>query len=240
MDSEVSTHSSLTSGPQSISGLHFATPGPESESRDYLVGFKKKDPQSATRRAVRALLSKWRSLKGFKSFAHDLLIRDGAISDGVFIFESTSSDDNLFDVLREEAQENEMMLFTEALLMTFSTINPDRCYLPDTLKWWMSLYTSPSWEAFQRKIDPKEVEIRLGKAMSPLAVRLVLDATVHLVGERLLGALNAEIAKHPRKDDTRDHMPRNRLQQQYMAILGEFQERNLKVDLSWRSHALNH
>jgi hypothetical protein len=236
-DSQDSTHSSLTSETHSISVSHIATPGPESEHQDYHVGFKKKDVQSDTRRTIKALLSKWSSLKGFKSYAHSLLLKDGA---GVFIFESTTADENFFDILRDEVQENELMSFTQGLLIAFSTINPYLCSLPHTLKWWISLYTSPSWEDFQQKLEPTVVEMHLGKAMSPSAAKLVLDATVHLVGKRLLAALNAEIAKHPRKDDTLDYMPRNRLSQQYMAILGEFSERKLKVDLTWLSYALNH
>jgi hypothetical protein len=203
----------------------------------YQVAVVQSNTPSEIPSALKILLGKWRSLKGFRTYAQSLLVRDGS---GISIFEPSNSDNNLFDMIIGHLSSNELISFTQALLIAFSTINLDLCYLPYTLTWWISMYTSSSWPEFQKKLEPKIVDMHLGRLMSPSAIQLVSKVTVLLVGERLLSELNAEIAKHPSRNDTIENMPNQRLCRQYMAILEEFRARDLKVDLTWRSHALNH
>lgn len=183
------------------------------------------------------LLSKWRSLRGFRRYTHDLLVADGS---DISIFELSPTDMNLFDILLHEVPESEVMLLTKAILGAFSSINLDLCYRPLTLAWWISLYTSRSWSGFLAELERETIDAYLGVIMSSAAVRLVINATVLLVGERFLVSLNAQIARHPSRDDTVNYMPNHELSQQYMTILKEFQARKLGVDLRWRSLALNH
>jgi len=215
---------------------HAATPDTQ-PLQSYQVSIVQNSPPAEIPNVLKILLAKWKSLKGFRTYATSLLIGDGS---GVSIFERSKTGINLFDMIIDHVSSNELISFTKALLIAFSTINLDLCYLPYTLTWWISMYTSSTWPEFQKKLEPKIVDMHLGRLMSSSAIELVTNVTVLLVGERLLSELNAEIAKHPSRNDTMQNMPNQRLCRQYMAILEEFQSRDLKVDLTWRSHALNH
>lgn len=232
-----STNFSITPESNSVSDSHVDTFAPLPTFHSHQNSCKQPAVPSETRLVVKTLLSKWRDLKGFKSYAHSLLIQDGA---GISIFEPTAVSDNLFDIICSDVREIEHMSFIQTLLTAFATVN---CGLPRILKWWISLYNSSSWQDFEHELDPKAVEMRLAKTMSPSAIKLVLDGTILLVGERFLINLNAEVVKHQRKSSTSDpteYMENRRLSNQYMAILAKFQERKLEVDLIWSSLALNH
>ncbi|RDL31086.1 uncharacterized protein BP5553_09875 [Venustampulla echinocandica] len=187
---------------------------------------------------LNTLISKWRSLKGFRTYVHGLLQEERS---DISIFDSrVQCARNLFDIIHEHVPNNEQNSLTKAILVAFSTANLDLCRHPPTLVWWLTLFSASSWDEFQRKLEPEKIDEHLRPLMSPAAVQLVLNTTTLLVGERLLSGLKDEMVANPYWRATGDDMARYRDSfKQYMDILGEFRKKSLIVDQSWVSHALN-
>lgn len=195
-----------------------------------------------TREAFDILIEKWRCLSGFKEYAQSILLKDGQ---GILIFEaSPDSAENLFGIIHEKVPEVERVSFTTALLTAFSTIPLTTSYSPWSIVWWNSLHSAPSWEKFQIRLDLPKTLPHLERIMSAPAAKLFVDCTVSLVGERLLNVIKGQMISAKRRksavnDAAAAYASMARYQQQYMAILGEFQSRGMRVDQSWVSYLLN-
>jgi hypothetical protein len=190
---------------------------------------------------MKALMTKWKSLKGFKSYVHSILAGD---PNGVFIFDPTSSDnENLFDVIDKHVPKDEQLPVTKAVLLACSTINKEDCWRPWTLDWWLSCFHTTSWDDLRSKTETAQLERHLWRPISSAALKLLLDATYSLVGERLLNELKTvmiSLRTSPGYSSCGDNSVRyDDLLKQYIAILGTFRERSLNVEPACLAHALN-
>jgi hypothetical protein len=187
---------------------------------------------------LETLWTKWTSLNGFKEYAHSIITEDGS---GIYIFEPAPMEhENLFSIIQVDIPPSEQVSFVKALLVAFSSVPLSSQFSPWSLVSWNSLYTSSSWDKFQIRLNSKMAVPQLERIMSPAAAKLFLDATIVLVGERLLVGIKAQmVAVRRKKPPDRDSALYDRLLQQYFAIIKEFQRRDMKVDQSWMSYLLN-
>jgi hypothetical protein len=148
----------------------------------------------------------------------------------VSAFESSPNPNgNVFDLIIRNEQRVKPVPFTKTLLADFAKLGFQYTHLHTNSKWWLSLYNSVTWPEFQSRLAQYPAEVHLQKVMSQDAVKLVLNCTILLAGERMLAGLQYLLNYG------------NRLQReaydgycgQYNAILEEFQYRKLEVDQCW-------
>ena len=66
---------------------------------------------------LQILWSKWRSLSGFKDYAHSIITEDGS---DIYIFEPAPiGHENLFSIIQVDIPPNEQVSFVKALLVAF-------------------------------------------------------------------------------------------------------------------------
>jgi hypothetical protein len=190
---------------------------------------------------IQTLMSKWKSLKGFKSYVHSILEGD---QNDIFIFDPAPKDnENLFDAINKHVPSDEQLPVAKAVLLACSTINKELCWRPWTLDWWLSSFYTTNWDDLRNKTEAAQLERHLWRPISPATVKLLLDATYSLVGERFLNELKTSMIELRASPDYRfyeDKVVRyDELFKQYIAILATFRERCLNVEPSCLAHALN-
>jgi hypothetical protein len=190
---------------------------------------------------IQTLMARWKSLTGFKSYVHSILEGD---QNDIFIFDPAPNDhENLFDAINRHVSIDEQLPVAKAVLLACSTINKELCWRPWTLDWWLSAFHTTSWDDLRNKTEPAQLERHLWRPISSEAIKLLLDATYSLVGERLLNELKAimiALRTSPGYSYCGDKLVRyDELFKQYMAILTTFRERSLNVEQARLTHALN-
>jgi hypothetical protein len=190
---------------------------------------------------IQALMAKWISLSGFRSYVHSILEGD---QNDIFIFDPAPNDhENLFDAIHKHVSIDEELPVAKAVLLACSSINKELCWRPWTLDWWLSIFYTTSWDDLRNKTEAAQLKKHLWRPISSDAEKLLLDATYSLVGERLLNDLKTvmiAIRTSPGYGSSGDKLVRyDELLKQYMAILGTFRERSLNVEPACLAHALN-
>jgi hypothetical protein len=212
-----------------LSNTHTALVRPSSRDQP-----SRNDP-SSTREAFDNLMLKWKFLKDFNEYAHHIVAKDGW---PVFIFDAPfPSSENLFSIIASDVPFGTQIPFVKSLLVAFSSVKLTEHYSPWSLSWWNSVYTAPSWEVFQTRLDAGRISGHLERIMSPEAVKLFLDATTLLVGERLLLDLKTMLVADRREKSGK--VDTESLKSQYTDVLREFRARKLAFDQTWVEYLIN-
>jgi len=194
-----------------------------------------KDDPASSREAFETLLIKWKTLTNFNEYAHHVIAKDGW---PVFIFDAPfPGSENLFSIIASDVPVGEQIPLVKALLVAFSSVKLTDHYSPWSLSWWSSVYTSDCWETFLKRLDMVRISEHMKRIMSPEAVKLFLDATILLIGERLLLDLKTMLVKDRREKSGK--VDSEALKNQYRDILREFGVRKLTFDQGWVGYLLN-
>lgn len=195
-----------------------------------------------TTKALEILIQKWHSLSGFEEYTHALFSRDGS---PLSIFTASESE-NIFDAINTAVTSPaDRISLAKALLVTSTTFSPpttDEYVQPWLLDWWQTLYpcspsTSPSitYDRFRTNfLETGVLNQELAKVVRTEEGRkLVMDAAISLVGERLLWMLKNFMGKVRWGD-----MGHMRVLKKYLSVIGVMEERRIAVDPSWIGYTI--
>lgn len=195
------------------------------------------DPVSSAQTVVVNLMESFKSLRGFKSQVRSIV--EGNLWE-IFLFDRKSQSppqENLFDLIVRYVPENERNSLIKAILLACSTIPLQQ---PDpALSWFLRFFHSKTWKDYQDLTQHMYIDGYLTPIMSPEAIKLVIDATTLLVGERMLRDLKVILVKNPESKRGKNKELYLDTSKNYMAILLQFQMRGVQFDRSWQSVALD-